>query len=132
MSGVAALLLLTSTARGADQYVACGAGDTVAARSCEAAAEAMRPWCHVGVVRNVVDVTANPSDGFRYCVALTENVSKVTCYYAVGEEIAVLTADTAERARMCREAPSPFDGACSYGAQLTSAEPAGLAENPPR
>ncbi len=117
-----------SLGRDANSYA--GGKPGAAARSCDAAPEMMRPWCHVGVAKNVVDITANPSHGFKYCSALTENVSKVTCYFAIGEEINALSADPAKRSALCKEAPSPFDGACYYGARLTTERPAGLVRNP--
>ena len=117
-----------SLGRDANSYA--GTNPTAAARSCGMAPERARPWCHVGVARNKVDVTSHPSDGFDYCSALTEHTSKVTCYFAVGQEIEALSADPAKRAAMCNEAPSPFDGACAYGARLTRERPAGLAGAP--
>lgn len=117
-----------SLGRDANSYA--GATPGVAARSCGAAPEAMRPWCHVGVAKNLVDITSHPSDGFSYCSALTDNVSKVTCYFAVGEEVQTLSADRATRREMCEAAPSPFDGACLYGAGVATKRPAGLATFP--
>jgi hypothetical protein len=115
-----------SLGRDANSY---GGGDpALAIRSCANAPEAYRPWCHVGVVKNRVDITSHPSDGFSYCAALTENSSKVTCYSAVGEEIRLLTSDSAKKREMCSAAPPPFDGACLYGAGVISERPSGLAD----
>jgi hypothetical protein len=117
-----------SLGRDANSY---GGGDPEQAmRSCANAPEEYRPWCHVGVVKNRVDITSHPSDGFSYCSALAENVSRVTCYSAVGDEIRLLTSDLAKRQKMCSAAPPPFDGACLYGAGVIADRPSGLVKAP--
>jgi len=118
----------TSLGRDANSYA--GDNPARAAASCAVTPEAFRPWCHVGVARNLVDVTSHPSDGFAYCSALTENISKVTCYSAIGEEIRLLASGSEKRRQMCGAAPPPFDGACLYGAGVIGNRPAGLVRNP--
>lgn len=117
-----------SLGRDANSYA--GSNAARAAKSCALAPGFFRPWCHTGVAKNLIDISTRPADSFAYCSILTENVSKVTCYSAVGEEIRFLASDAAKRGEMCRQAPSPFDGACLYGAGLVSDRPAGIATVP--
>ena len=56
---------------------------------CKAAPEAGQPWCIVGVVKNIVDVTADPRDGLSFCRLAPEN-TRPACYNAVGQQIALL------------------------------------------
>jgi hypothetical protein len=113
-----------SLGRDANSYA--GSDIAVAARSCLAAAETYRPWCHTGVAKNLMDIKSNPSDGFRYCASLGDRASKITCYSAVGEELAVLAPDRAKRKAMCAAVSAPFDSACLYGAGVVTQRPAGL------
>lgn len=113
-----------SLGRDANSYA--GGDAARAARNCAGAPEAFRPLCHTGVAKNLVDITANPSDGFAYCSTLSESVSKVTCYSAVGEEIRSLSPDLAKLKELCSAATPPFDAACEYGAGVTSERPAAL------
>jgi hypothetical protein len=99
-----------------------------AAKKCAVAAERFRPWCHVGVAKNLVELTSHPADGFSYCASLTENVSIVSCYVAIGEEINLLTPTSEQRTKLCADAPTAFRDACLYGAQVTAVKPAGLAD----
>jgi hypothetical protein len=90
-----------------------------------------QPWCFVGVVKNYVDVTANPEDGFRFCEAVPAGNNKRQCYVAVGEQIHVLNPrDTAARRRGCERAKPEGREECLYGAWLRPA-PEGLPLIPP-
>lgn len=61
-----------------------------------------RMWCHVGVVKNFIDVTADPQDGIDYCNALSAGKDRDACWVAVGEQLVVrYTADREARARTC-------------------------------
>jgi hypothetical protein len=120
------IVCFISLGRDANSYA--GSDAARAAASCGKAPGSYRPWCHTGVARNLVDITSHPSDGFAYCSTLTENVSKVTCYASVGEEIQSLSVDPVKRRTYCSEAPPPFDGACLYGAGVITNSPAGLAK----
>ena len=89
-----------------------------AIRMCGLARVEYQPWCHVGVVKNFVDLTARPDDGIAYCRALTGTTSSVKCYEAVGEEIATLHGDRPGREAACAEVVEAYRGACRYGARL--------------
>jgi len=99
-----------------------------AIRLCLSASPRFRPWCHVGVTKNRVDITSHPSDGFRYCeMLLDDSVSRTTCHAAVGEEIRLLTSAPDQRRDFCSLAPVPFDRVCLYGAGVSTQRPVGLA-----
>jgi len=114
-----------SLGRDANSYA--GNDPRAAAMNCMKAGERFRPWCHVGVAKNLVDLSSHPADGFSYCAALTDNPSRVTCYSAMGEEITLLAADPVRRREMCAAAPPPFDMACLFGAGVIATRPEGLA-----
>lgn len=79
-----------------------------------------RPWCFVGVVKNFVDVTANPDDGVRFCQASPAGQIRNACYLAVGEETTILwNNDRASRAAACARA-GEGEHACRIGAGLDS------------
>ncbi|HEX2202846.1 MAG TPA: hypothetical protein VHG91_06100 [Longimicrobium sp.] len=85
---------------------------------CDAAPEAQRPWCVVGAVKNVVDVTADPADGFDFCRAVPRGGSKNACYRAVGEHITLLHAERPARERVCAGAEYAYADECRRGANL--------------
>lgn len=91
-----------------------------------------RAWCFVGVVKNFIDVTANPADGFDFCRRLGDERLGQSCYAAVGEQMAVLKTPGPERERLCAGPGEPFTAACRYGAGLTSERPAALPDFAPR
>jgi hypothetical protein len=115
---------------GRDAVSYAGNNPAAASKSCEKSPEPFRPWCHFGAAKNLVDLTSHPADGFAYCSALSDNVSKVTCYSAVGEEIHLLANDVIKRREMCSAAPAPFDAACLYGARVTENRPTDLVRTP--
>ena len=91
-----------------------------AIRMCGLARAEYQPWCHVGVVKNFIDLTARPDDGIAYCRAVTGSTNSVKCYEAVGEEIATLQGDPRGREAACAEVVEAYRDACRYGARLVS------------
>jgi len=83
---------------------------------CGLAPEMGQPHCIVGVVKNIVDVTAQARDGLSFCRMVPDN-SKPACYHAVGQEIGLLNPTADGRERACREATG-FVGECRRGAGL--------------
>jgi hypothetical protein len=94
-----------------------------AIRLCSFAPAAYQPWCHVGVVKNFIDLTARPGDGIAYCRSVSGSGNRLACYEAVGEQIGTLRQDLTERAAACAEVAEEYRGACRYGARLTSTRP---------
>ena len=86
-------------------------------RYCGQAPAEWAPYCIVGLVKNIVDVTARPSDGLRFCRSVPE-ASKSACYRAVGQQIWVLHGAVANRERECRSAEAGFITECRFGAGL--------------
>lgn len=84
---------------------------------CTAAPAAGQPYCVVGVVKNMVDVTANPADGMAFC-RMAPDASKPACYRAVGQEIALLQPTPAGREGQCRTAEQGYIPECRQGAGL--------------
>lgn len=89
---------------------------------CGAAPEAWRPWCVVGAVKNVVDVTAEAADGFELCRAVPRGGSKNACYRAVGEHITLLHPGHPARERVCAQAEYAYADECRRGANLLPRE----------
>jgi len=94
-----------------------------AIRMCSLASAEYQPWCHVGVVKNFIDLTAKPEDGIAYCRAVTGSANRRKCYEAVGEQIATLRNNPTERAAACGPVAADYRDACRYGARLISAPP---------
>jgi hypothetical protein len=93
--------------------------DGVHARSaelCALAAPEDRSACHTGVVKNVIDVTADASSGLAYCALVPEGGESQACYRAIGEQSAFLMADRAERQRFCETLDSRYRTVCLEGA----------------
>lgn len=91
---------------------------TRAMRLCATAPSAYQPWCTIGYTKNLVDVTADPEDGFAYCRMLPAGESKRVCHVAVGEEIWVLADDLERREEMCLGAETAYVEECRHGAGL--------------
>lgn len=94
-----------------------------AIRMCAYARDEYRPWCHVGVVKNLIDLTAKVDDGMSYCRAVTGSANRVKCYEAVGEQVATLRHDQTQREAACAPVAEAYRGACRYGARLPGARP---------
>lgn len=91
-----------------------------------------RAWCFVGVVKNFIDVTSNPVDGFDFCRRLEDEALGVSCLVAVGEQMAVLKTPLPERERLCAPPGGILTQACRYGAGLGADRPPGLPAFAPR
>jgi hypothetical protein len=89
-----------------------------AIRLCGTASAEYRPWCHQGVVKNLIDVTSRAEDGLPYCAELSTAADKARCYRAVGEELRFLTADAAQRQATCAKAEPGYQAECREGASL--------------
>lgn len=94
-----------------------------AIRFCSQGDPKLQTWCYVGVVKNFIDVTADPKDGLDFCARLGNRDYAVGCYNAVGEEMSVLFPDMARREQQCAKAPAEFAPACRYGATLSPDRP---------
>jgi hypothetical protein len=99
-----------------------------AIRLCGTAPARYQPWCHVGYVKNLIDLSADPGDGIAYCRLLPEGESKRVCYVSVGEQAWVVAEDQQKREAACFEVAPPYREACRHGAGLparaSSGEPA--------
>lgn len=101
-----------------------------AIRLCAFARAEYQRWCHVGVVKNFIDLTAKPGDGIAYCRSVTGSPNRLKCYEAVGEQIATLRNDMTQREAACAEVPEMYRAACRSGARLTSAPRVSCARDP--
>ncbi|HYH81366.1 MAG TPA: hypothetical protein VEX86_16295 [Longimicrobium sp.] len=104
-----------SLGRDANSY-ARGSRERAVAYCGQAPAEG-QPFCIVGVVKNVVDVTADYRDGLSFCRLVPDN-SKPACYFAVGQQISILDAAREGRERACATAAQGFVAECRRGANL--------------
>ena len=89
--------------------VACGSGDSE-----------YHVWCHTGYVKNLVDLTADPTDALAYCGGFAAGPIKQACYHAIGEEIWVLTNDRAQGEAWCGRADGEYREYCRRGAGLVT------------
>ncbi|MQA88979.1 MAG: hypothetical protein GEU90_01910 [Gemmatimonas sp.] len=90
---------------------------------CRSAPPDYEPWCHIGYTKNLIDITADPADGFAYCRILPPGQSKGFCYIAVGEQIWVLHESEERREALCGVAETPYVEECRYGAGLADDSP---------
>ncbi len=94
---------------------------------CQLGSDEFESRCYIGLVKNFIDLTASTDSGFEFCRAVEGVGHKMTCYEAVGEEIAVLHREEAARAAACRSSEGmEFERACLYGARVIRSKPAGL------
>jgi hypothetical protein len=91
-----------------------------AIRMCALAADDYEPWCHFGVVKNFIDLTAKAEDGIAYCQSVKGEPNRLKCYEAVGEEIGTLRNEPTAREAGCAPVPEAYRRACRYGARLIS------------
>ncbi len=87
-----------------------------------------QPWCFQGVVKNLIDLNARPSDGVAFCKSVPGDGNKQICYAGVGEQILVLTPDLEQRRRQCADSEPAHVEACHYGARVTTQIPPALAK----
>src|SRR5690606_17060059 len=85
---------------------------------CATAPADYQPWCHTGYTKNLIDLTADPDDGFAYCRLLPDGESKRFCYVAVGEQIWVLHDGLGQREALCGASEAAYVDACRAGAGL--------------
>jgi len=97
-----------------------------AIRMCSEGEPGYRPWCYVGVVKNFIDVTADPDDGLDFCRMVPAGDDKRQCYVAVGEQVSMLHADRPAREAACARAHPEGREECRYGAYLLAEPPPGL------
>lgn len=77
-----------------------------------------RSWCFVGVVKNFIDVTADPADGVAFCREVPAGRDRDACWNAVGEQLAVLyTTDLTRRETACTTT-GEGEARCRQGAGL--------------
>jgi hypothetical protein len=91
------------------------------AELCALAAPEDRGACHTGVVKNVIDVTADPAAGLAYCAVVAGGPESQACYRAIGEQTAVLLAGPPDRRRFCDALDDPGRTACLQGSGAVSA-----------
>lgn len=91
---------------------------TRAIELCAHAPNDYEQFCHLGYAKNLVDVTANPADGFAFCRVVKDERSKRACYVGMGEELWVLNRGRDEMAAACETAEGQYVAACRLGAGL--------------
>ena len=85
-------------------------------RMCSRAGAAAEPWCHVGVVQNLVNFAARAEDGLAYCRVVPGEESKRECYRTVGEGMGMLRYEAARREEVCRGAEAGYAEVCRAAA----------------
>ncbi len=93
---------------------------------CGTAPEQYRDWCIIGVVKNIIDVTAKTADGVSFCREVGGQHLKSRCYEAVGEESLSLEKAPEVRETLCGVSEPAYVEACRYGARLITIAPPGL------
>jgi hypothetical protein len=93
---------------------------------CSDAPMKYREWCIIGVVKNIIDVSAKTADGVSFCQKVDDHHLKSRCYEAVGEESVSLESQPAIRETYCAVSEPGYIEACRFGARLTTVAPPGL------
>ncbi|MDQ2931555.1 MAG: hypothetical protein M3Y05_12185 [Gemmatimonadota bacterium] len=93
---------------------------------CTNAPEKYRDWCIIGVVKNIIDVSAKTADGVSFCQKVSEPHLKSRCYEAVGEESVSLEQNPEMRETFCAVSEPGYVEACRFGARLITIPPPGL------
>jgi hypothetical protein len=77
-----------------------------------------RQWCYVGVVKNFIDVTADPDDGVAFCREVPAGQDRERCWNAVGEQLSVLYTRDLERREASCASTGEGEPMCRQGAGL--------------
>ena len=93
---------------------------------CTNVPEKYRDWCIIGVVKNIIDVSAKTADGVSFCQKVGEHHLKSRCYEAVGEESVSLEPKPEIRETFCAVSEPGYIDACRFGARLITVAPPGL------
>jgi hypothetical protein len=93
---------------------------------CTEAPTKYREWCIIGVVKNIIDVSAKTADGVSFCQKVNDHHLKMRCYEAVGEESVSLESQAAIRETYCAVSEPGYVDACRFGARLITVPPPGL------
>jgi hypothetical protein len=88
---------------------------------CALAAAEDRPSCHIGVVKNVMDVTADPGSGVPYCALVPPGAERQQCFRAVGEHVAILLTGRSDRVDFCDALEARDRAPCLEGAGVRAA-----------
>ena len=89
-------------------------GDVLAGRG--------KVWCMLGAVQTLMNQSADPRDGIRFCRAVEGAEVKSECYRIVGEAIATVVTDSDARGQSCQSAESEFVATCRRGAGIEPAD----------
>lgn len=82
-----------------------------------------RMWCVMGAVTTLVNFTADPGDGMRFCRGVAGAEAQRECYRVVGDAIYLLEPGPEARGRACQAAgESAFIAACRVGADVRTEE----------
>jgi hypothetical protein len=89
-----------------------------AARMCGVVAAPYRGWCHLGVAKNLIDLTSRAEDGASYCAESPAPADRPRCFQGVGEEMRYLATETERKEAICRMGGEPSVEGCRRGAGL--------------
>lgn len=87
-----------------------------AIRACGAGEEAHRVWCHTGVAKQLVNLSATAEPGLAYCARLSQEEPRVECFAAVGGQIRLLERDSVRRGTLCDAAEGADRAVCRRAA----------------
>ena len=110
-----------SLGRDISSYSAQKHGEAI--RMCSLGTAQYQPWCYLGVVKNIIDINARPSEGIAFCKSVPGDSNKQLCYAAVGEQINILVTDVEQRKKLCSEGEIAYLSACLYGAHVNRTLP---------
>lgn len=94
-----------------------------ATEMCELGTRKYQPWCFFGLVKSFVNMNARAEDGITFCRELKSETNKLKCYEAVGEQIATLRNENAQRTALCEPAEPDYRAVCLFGARVTNVPP---------
>jgi hypothetical protein len=77
-----------------------------------------RVWCESGAAATLMNQSADPQDGMRFCRLVQGAEGKESCYMRVGFFVATVVADREPRARQCATAEPEFVAICRRAAGI--------------
>ncbi|HEX6038984.1 hypothetical protein [Longimicrobium sp.] len=80
-----------------------------------------RVWCELGAVQTLVNQSADPQDGIRFCRVVDGARNKGECYRVVGEMMISMIQAPEARGRSCQSAEAEFVSACLRAAEAAPA-----------
>jgi hypothetical protein len=94
-------------------------------RRCDLASAIGKPFCYQGAVRHLAYAPSELPRGVAFCRSLPNGEARSRCWGGVGLQIGGFFSDAASRQRACQSETAADVAACTQGAGVAAASPAG-------